>query len=466
MRFKDESSALPMLTMEDFEIEPIETSIRAVRDCAFFTSRATRVALADMCLSKIKILTTIGRIIRKLYVLQGFSGTTADSIMLYSPKKSHFEAKEVFELQDELDRWQRTLPVSCQVRTYDLDPDPNESFLNLHRSVLSMMFWMALEALHRPTTLAKEPSTSLTNFLQQKSRPRVKEAAERMSEMIQSLREQDLVRFLPPISVAFMLPAIASFLVEIKSTGKSLGDLPGHQFHQCVRALLSLRDIWPIADSACFLVGLMITNSQIGTARTLGMQAAPMTTANESSQSSRESSAPQQQPGEVGDGIPPPFRPRVLVGEEDEESDEEEEEEEEDIASQPEIAGVVMPASTDLGYSPGDIGNIPCEWGEQFQFPWTMAEFGFGGGGSFLLDENDMYIDPAMGDYSVDTAFNHGLVDFNTAGMPSTGVGVGGVEHQDPSSSYPDPAATGASGNWIAESAQEYPQHLRPGLPT
>jgi len=466
MRFKEESSSLPMLTMEDFEIEPIETSIRAVRDCAFFTSTATRIALAEMLLSKIKILTTIGRIIRKLYVLQGFSGTTADSIMLYSPKKSHFEAKEVFELQDELDRWQKTLPVSCQATTYDVDPSPNESFLHLHRSVLSMMYWMALEALHRPTTLAKEPSTSLTNFLQQKSRPRVKEAAERMSEMIQSLREQDLVRFLPPISVAFMLPAIASFLVEIKSTGKSLGDLPGHQFHQCVRALLSLRDIWPIADSACFLVGLMITNSQIGTARTLGMQAAPMTTANESSESSRASSVPQQQPGEVGEGIHPPFRPHALVGAAEEEDNEEEEEDDDVDASQPEIAGVVMPVSTDLGYSPGEVGNIPGEWGEQFQFPWTMAEFGFGNGGSFLLDENDMYIDPAMGDYSIDTAFNHGLMDFNTAAMSSAGVGVGGIEHHDPASSYPDPAATGTSGNWITESSQEYPQHLRSGLPT
>lgn len=455
MRFKDEGSALPMLTMEDFDIDPIETNIRAVRDCAFCTSESTRVALAEMCLSKIKILSTIGRIIRKLYVLQGFAGTTADSIMLYSPKKSNIEPKEVFELQDELDRWHRTLPTSCQIRTYDLEHDPIESFLHLHRSVLSMMFWMALEALHRPTTLAKELPTSLTNFLQQKSRPRVKEAAERMSELVQSLREQDLVRFLPPISVAFMLPAIASFLVEIKSTGKSLGDLPGHQFHQCVRALMSLRDIWPIADSACFLVGHMITNSHIGTARTLGMEAAPIAAAKDSSESSRESSTPQQHPEETEDnsregGGGEPYRPRDLM----------DEAEEEDIISQPEIPGVVMPATIDLGYSPGDMGNIPGEWGEQFQFPWTMAEFGFGDGGAFLLDENDMYnIDPAMGEYSVDTVFNHGLMDFNTAAM-SSACGP----HDPSSTTYP--AAASASGDWDTANSQEYPQHLRSGLPT
>jgi hypothetical protein len=453
MRFKDESSALPMLTMEDFEIEPIETNIRAVRDCVFFTSKRTRIALAEMCLSKIRILSTIGRIIRKLYVLQGFAGTTADSIMLYSPKKSNIEAKEVFELQDELDRWHRTLPISCQIRGYDLGDHPNESFLHLHRSVLSMMFWMALEALHRPTTLAKEPSTSLTTFLQQKSRPRVKEAAEGMSDLIQSLREQDLVRFLPPISVAFMLPAIASFLVEIKSTGKSLGDLPGHQFHQCVRALLSLRDIWPIADSACFLVGHMITNSQIGTARTLGMEAAPIAAANDSSESSRESSAPQQHLEETEENSregSQPYPLRVLV----------DEGEEEDAVSPPEIPGVVMPVSADLGYSPGDMGNNPGEWGEQFQFPWTMAEFGFGDGGAFLLDENDMYnIDPSMGDYSVDTVFNHGLMDFNAAAMSSTCAA-----HDPSSTTYPAP--TSVPCDWNVEASQEYPQRLRPGLPT
>lgn len=475
MRIKDDGSMLPMLTMDDFELEPIQTSIAAVRDCTFFASKSTRVALAEMCLSNIKILSTIGRIIRRLYVLQGFAGTTADSIMLYSPKKFNIEAKEILELQDELERWHRTLPISCQIRTWDIGHQPEEIFLHLYRSILSMMFWMALEALHRPTTLAKDASTSLSNILQQSHRPRVKEAAERMSELIQSLREKDLVRFLPPISVAFMLPAIASFLVEIKSTGKSLGDLPGHQFHQCVRALLSMRDIWPIADSACFLVGLMITNSQIGTARTLGMQAAPIAAANESLESSRESSVLNQQTeeNENARGQGELYQSRTS-DEEEQEDDDGDGDEGDDISSQPEIPGVIMPATIDLGYSPVNMGSFPGEWGEQFQFPWTMAEFGFNDGEAFLLDENDMYnMDPVLGDYGGvgvdDAAFNHhGLMDFDpgaTIMPPSTAL-----SHASSSASYSAPApvsaTTTASGEWSAETQQAYPQHRRSKLPT
>lgn len=483
MRMKDESHLLPMLTMDDFELEPIQTSIAAVRDCAFFTSRSTRVALAEMCISNIKILSIIGRIIRKLYLLQGFAGTTADSIMLYSPKKSNIEAKDVLELQNELDRWQRTLTPSCRITNYNVGQQPSEIFLHLHRSVLSMMFWMALEALHRPTTLAKDPSSSLSNALQQIPRPRVKEAAERMSELVQSLREQDLVRFLPPISVAFMLPAIASFLVEIKSTGKSLGDLPGHQFHQCVRALLSLRDIWPIADSACFLVGLMITNSQIGTARTLGMQAVPVAVANDSLDTSRESSVlnPQAEENEntntrnEGEA----YQSRAL-----DEVDQEEGNDDEDLTSHPEIPGVIMPATIDLGYSPVNMGAFPGAWGEQFQFPWTMAEFGFNDGGSFLLDENDMYnMDPIMADYSGigggmavdDGAFDHALMDFDHTTTAANMQSSNPLSHESASSTYPavnpvgggNNATTTDSGEWNpAKTQQAYHQHRRSGLPT
>ncbi|KIX07561.1 uncharacterized protein Z518_02214 [Rhinocladiella mackenziei CBS 650.93] len=275
LRIKDEDINLPLLTLDDFETRSINvSSVQPLRDCPFLTDIATRRMLADLCLAKVKLLVSIGHIIRHFYHLRGFGGSTAEVTMLYAPKKSDDNGNEVAALQDDLDTWYRNLPVSCWLIMDNNNGgthDTVEDVLFLHRSVLKMLFLMASESLNRPQTLSKTRSLS-----EQRSTSKVKEAADKMSEMIQHLHDRDLVRFLPPLSVSFMLLAIAVFLVEIKSKGQGFGALPGEQFHHCIRALLRLRDIWPIADSACLLIGQMITKSHAGGMSTPGIQPAPI----------------------------------------------------------------------------------------------------------------------------------------------------------------------------------------------
>ena len=259
-----------------------------------------------------------------------------------------------------------------------------------------MKFLLASEALHRPYTLMKRTSPEITPQIQQKSRAKVRDAAVGMAEQFESLSKQDLVRFLPPISISFILPAIASFLVEIKSSGKSPADLPGHHFHQCVRSLMSLRDIWPIADSACFLVGQMITNTQIGSARTLGQQANQIPS-NDVSRDSRESSPAN------GPATAVHLAVERVIGDVNEA---------EVLQETEEIPGIAIPIM-DMSYSPGNICADPGAWNDPF--PWTMAEFGFGD--DFNLDDAEMYIDPSIGDFSTGESFDGTMLNHNNGVM-------------------------------------------------
>lgn len=285
MRIADEDIKLPLLKMDDFETTAVISSIPCMRDCAFLRDAYTRTMLAEMCIAKIKLLVYVGQILSNFYHLRGFGGSTAESTMLYTPRRSEVNSKQYLDLQHDLDQWYRDLPPSCWLvtGTTNLDRDKcTADALLVHRSVLRMLYLMASEALNRPQSLSKpsSSSTATSNSNGSTSSPnlKIKDAAERIAEMVESMQERDLVRFLPPLSVSFMLLALASFLVDIKAKGKSVGTLalPGQQFHVCVRALLRLREIWPIADAACFLIGQMITKHQVGKISTPGIQPAPI----------------------------------------------------------------------------------------------------------------------------------------------------------------------------------------------
>ncbi|KIW42594.1 uncharacterized protein PV06_06126 [Exophiala oligosperma] len=266
MRIKDEEINLIPLWYDDFDIRPINTSIPLLKGTPFLTDTMLKKSLAEMCIAQINLLLTMGHIIRDLYHLRVFGGSTAEATMLYKPKATHVDSAQLSKLGEEVAQWYRDLPSSCWVllppsenmRRYD---SLTEDALFLQRALLRMMYLMATENLNRPQMLSKGMSTDSTN--------KVKEAADDIAEMVQRLQQRDLVRFLPPLAVSFMLFALAAFLVEIKTKGQNL---PGQQFHHCIRALWQLRDIWPIADSACFLIGQMIAKSQVGGISTPGIQ--------------------------------------------------------------------------------------------------------------------------------------------------------------------------------------------------
>lgn len=293
LKIKDQDINLPLLTVDDFDTRPINTSVDPLKDSPFLTDKSIRKTLADICIAQVNLLLCIGRIIQTLYHLRSFGGSSTEAIILYKPKTLHINADQIAVLQNDLDWWYRNLPVSCWLSTSATGGEPDgtvEDALFIHRSVLRMIFLMATESLNRPQTLLKTKTGS-----EQQSTSRVNEVAEEMSEMTRGLQQRNLVRFLPPLTVNCMLLTLAAFLVEFKKRGQAAGALPGGHFHQCIRTLWQLRDCWPIADSACFLIGQMISQSQIGGTFMPGILPTPMATGAPPSDIRQPTASPQEQ---------------------------------------------------------------------------------------------------------------------------------------------------------------------------
>ncbi|KAI1621534.1 fungal-specific transcription factor domain-containing protein, partial [Exophiala viscosa] len=258
MRLKDEEINLSPLTLYDFETQPITTDIPALRDCPFITDTAIRKNLAQICIANIGICLCIGRIMKSLYHLRVFGGSTAEATMLYKPRMSQIDHEQISILQDDLDHWCKDLPNSCLLLSTvssNVHDKSTEDVLFLHKAFLRMTYLMAVETLNRPQVLLGTTSTVSASM--------ANGAVEQIAETTQWLQERNLVKFLQPLAVSFMLFSLASFLVDIKTKGRDSRDFQSQQFHNCIRALWQLRETWPIADSASFLVGQMISKSQV-----------------------------------------------------------------------------------------------------------------------------------------------------------------------------------------------------------
>ncbi|OAP62149.1 hypothetical protein AYL99_04352 [Fonsecaea erecta] len=423
MRIRDEDIRLPPLQMLDFESEPIHSAIVSLKDNAFLTHRNVRSMLAEMYIAKVKLLLFIGRILQCFYHLRGFGGSTSESTMLYTPQRSEVNGEQYLELQRDLDQWYRDLPPSCWLVTSNssVDPDPSTAdSLLVHRSVLRMLYLMASEALNRPQSLSRRPSGSGNS-----PTSKVKEAAEKIAEMIETLQERDLVKVLPPLSVSFLLLALASFLVDIKTKGQSVGALPGRQFHICIRALLRLREIWPIADAACFLIGQMITKHQVGKISMPGVQPALM--------DAKEAPSNLWRPPEIP-GSNPPAVPQFE-----------------------QIPATEIPLSSAGIGEPQAFGSPQTEAAptptQGFVIPYNWSEEDFEGDYGVMVEAHALNMDLAMPDAEVLGFFGDGMFDFE----PSPHQDQAGQDGLSYASQRP--SATGKT--WIPAVANRYMDPFR-----
>ena len=398
IRIQNEDIRLPPLRIDDFETKSVVSTMPCMRDCAFLNDGYTRTMLAEMCIAKVKLLVYVGNILKQFYHLRGFGGSTAESTMLYTPRRSEVNSKQYLDLQHDLDQWYRDLPPSCWMVTGNTNMESDTTTadaLLTHRSVLRMLFLMASEALNRPQSLSKQNGGSGTS-----PTTKVKEAAENIAEMVESMQERDLIRFLPPLSVSFMLLALASFLVDIKTKGQTVVALPGQQFHVCVRALLRLREIWPIADAACFLIGQMITKHQVGKISTPGVQPMPMDANDAPTNVWRHPGTPH--------GHPTPL-----------------------------TAFVQMNSSAEGRYTPADLQPQPQSQFDQspnveamnetttqgFAVPYNWTEDDFEGDYGPMLEAHALNMDLAMPDADVLAYFENGTFDFNFEPSPNNDQG-------------------------------------------
>ncbi|EGC48471.1 C6 transcription factor [Histoplasma capsulatum var. duboisii H88] len=280
-RIKDEDCNVPMLTLDDFDIQPLSAeALQIVGDCELVHNIDQQRQLASMFVEKSKLCLCISHVLRAQYSILGhkFGGTTETTMMLV-PKKATSETCEVRKCDQELEAWLADLPEAAQYRRPSSPSFANgEEVLHIHRALLRMIYLTTSSALHRPQVLPPTPFPTVETGLQDLSRSKVRSAAIEITDIAQRLHTMDLTRYLPTTGVTVLLPAVIIHLLDIKSNDLGVRSASLHRFYQCMQILQRLREIYASADFATSFLEAAIRKAgiQVTTQVLQGRQGRPV----------------------------------------------------------------------------------------------------------------------------------------------------------------------------------------------
>ncbi|KAK4547409.1 hypothetical protein LTR36_001065 [Oleoguttula mirabilis] len=272
-RIKDEDFDVPMLELCDFELEILPEGPSCIpAECTILRDAEKQRQLAIMCIEKAKLCICISHVLSVQYsVLHNNHGVLSEegstkTTMMLVAKKLDPEVDEVQACDKELREWKENLAEDAKyVEPRWADVDSGKEDLVVNRSLLHMIYYATLSALHRPQVL---PSTAMprrsTHADQlEVSRKAVRLAASEITSIANSLYNLDLVKYLPTTGITTLLPAIIIHLLDIKAPdqGTRRGSLQG--FCQCMQIMARLRDMYAAADYSTAFLEAAIRKAEI-----------------------------------------------------------------------------------------------------------------------------------------------------------------------------------------------------------
>ncbi|KAK4553230.1 hypothetical protein LTR86_009760 [Recurvomyces mirabilis] len=272
-RIKDADFDVPMLELEDFECDTMPEGPSCIpADCTTLRSAEKQRELAIMCVEKAKLCVCISNVLSVQYSvlhnnhgIVSEEGTTRTTMMLVA-KRHDPEINEVQACDMELKQWKDDLAEEAKyVEPSWTDVDSGNDDIVLNRSLLHMVYYAALSALHRPQVLpstAMPPRSTQSDQLET-SRKAVRLAASEITKIANRLYNLDLVRFLPTPGITVLLPAIIIHLLDIKAPDETTRKTSLQGFCQCMQIMARLRDIYAAADYSTAFLEAAIRKAEI-----------------------------------------------------------------------------------------------------------------------------------------------------------------------------------------------------------
>ncbi|KAI8204175.1 Cutinase transcription factor 1 beta [Colletotrichum sp. SAR 10_76] len=257
-RIKDEDFDVPMLQEADFELEVLpEDNTVIPTECTLLRDVAMQKELAALCISKAQLCICISHMLKAQYSVlirdKMRPENTVNSTMMLFPNKKLDNVESVTSVDLELMAWSETLPPICQYRPLTpLDVKNGRSTVAVQRTLLHMVYFTTISALHRPQFLPSSPvhAPTTSRQVQEMSRLRVRDAAMHVTRMAAELHQLRLEKYLPTTGVTVILPAMIIHLLEMKNPVSQSRDRATRGFRQCMRVMEKLREIYAAADYA------------------------------------------------------------------------------------------------------------------------------------------------------------------------------------------------------------------------
>ena len=257
-RIKDEDFDVPMLEESDFELAILpENNTTISEECTLMRNIEMQRKLAIMCIAKAKLCVCISHMLKAQYSVLIRDNmkpeNTTNSTMMLFPNKTVDNGATIKSVDNELAQWMEELPESCEYRNLSpLDLKGGQAVVAVQRTLLHMVFYTTISALHRPQFLPSSPEQALnvSREAQEMSRLKVRSAAAHITSMAGELHKVRLERYLPTTGVTVVLPAMIIHLLEMKSPDPQMRDRAIQGFKQCKTVMEKMREVYSAADYA------------------------------------------------------------------------------------------------------------------------------------------------------------------------------------------------------------------------
>lgn len=258
-RIRDDDYDVPLLTLEDFNLEAPSPEIINLLGPSSFTDPdpEPRKALAMMCIDLSKICLCIGHIVYSQYTVLSNCPIGSENLLkvLVAPRVERQDAS-LSSCDAELEKWLQGLDERCRYTA--TSPGNGESVakrvVRLHQAILHMFYLATIGILHRPH-IFRSDRTGEGIISPKVSREKVTEAAIATTKLAYDLQRSNLVRYLPPSGISAFLSAALIHLFDIRSHDESVRNVSIGRFYQCVQALQQLQDMYASADYAVKFLG-------------------------------------------------------------------------------------------------------------------------------------------------------------------------------------------------------------------
>ncbi|KAI5370523.1 hypothetical protein Slin14017_G014020 [Septoria linicola] len=272
-RIKNADFDVPMLDISDFESAVLPDGPSCIpADCKLLRDLDMQKQLNVMCIENAKLCICMSHVLSVQYSVLNSNhgvlseeGSTKTTVHLVAKKRDP-EQTEVQTCNNELEQWKTELPEEAQYAVPSWsDVDSGKDAIVLNRSLLHMIYYATLSALHRPQVL---PSTALLPRQQQTSqldhsRKAVRLAASEITSIAYRLYDLDMVRYLPTTGITVLLPAIIIHLLDIKAPDEVTRRTSLQGFCQCMQIMSKLRDIYAAADYSTAFLEAAIRKAEI-----------------------------------------------------------------------------------------------------------------------------------------------------------------------------------------------------------
>lgn len=232
---------LPMLELDDFDLEPYSAPIRENFGQWPLVSHAeTRSQLAGLCIEKARLCVCISRILEARYASRRQeAGNQMMTILV--PKRAAATQYEVIEHDHELQGWYHNLAESKTLDIRDAIVSPPKAGMDavsVQKAHLKLLFLSATLALYRP--LAVGSASMRLSASQELSSRKLRETAEEVAHIAKSIRDLELGTPLSPKGVTLFLPILLVHLQDLKPEADLLHKSRLEKYYDCMRILDSI----------------------------------------------------------------------------------------------------------------------------------------------------------------------------------------------------------------------------------